>query len=219
MSGLAPNGTPFAKLIAGTSYAISQLDAGNVLVFTANTAVAVTLPAPGSGGDFSRGFWVEIVAAGSGTVTVTPQAAALTVVPPTINGSTSLAVSAGAASIFQDLAGNWRGVISAVAAGGGITQITGAVRAGPGSGSQAATIAPTAFGHAVVAGAAAGNITVTGIAATSSLINVIQFVGGGTAVTSVVDLTSQFTVSAANTINNTGGTDTTASQLLVQWIQ
>ena len=68
---------------------------------------------------------------------------------------------------------------------------------------------------AVIAGGAAGNLTVTGIATTDELISVTQFVGAGVAVTDVSDLTSEFTITAANTINNTGGTNTTGNKLLV----
>ena len=103
--------------------------------------------------------------------------------------------------------------------GSGITQLTGPVTAGPGTGSQATNIIAGAFGHAVVTGGAAGNLTATGIATTSKLLSVVQFLGAGTTVTGLADLTSQFTIPSANTINNTGGTNTTGSQLLVTWIQ
>jgi hypothetical protein len=102
---------------------------------------------------------------------------------------------------------------------GGINQLTGAVIAGPGTGSQAASIPAGAFGHGVVTGGVAGNLTATGIATTSKLLSVVQFLGAGTAVTGLADLTSQFSIASANTINNTGGTNTTGSQLLVTWIQ
>jgi hypothetical protein len=70
---------------------------------------------------------------------------------------------------------------------------------------------------AIVAGAAAGNVTVSGLPASANLVGVVQFPGAGTAVTDAVNLTSQFTVTAAATINNTGGTATTGSKLLVIW--
>lgn len=70
---------------------------------------------------------------------------------------------------------------------------------------------------AVVAGGSAGNKTVTGIKATDALVIVLALVGAGTAITDVTDLTSEFTITAADTINNTGGTDTTGSKLLVFW--
>ena len=72
--------------------------------------------------------------------------------------------------------------------------------------------------RAVVAGAAAGNFTVTGIKTTDTLAAVIQFVGAGTAVTDIADLTSEYTISATNTINNTSGTASTGGKLLVMWI-
>ena len=64
-----------------------------------------------------------------------------------------------------------------------------------------------------IAGSAAGNHTVTGIALGDELISVIHHTQGA----AMADLTSEFTVSAANTINNTGGTDTSSDDLLVTY--
>ncbi len=76
----------------------------------------------------------------------------------------------------------------------------------------------TAFNkHAVVAGGAAGNITVTGIKTTDTLAAVLRLVGAATTMTNITDLTSEFTITALNTINNTAGTATTADKLLVLW--
>lgn len=66
----------------------------------------------------------------------------------------------------------------------------------------------------VADGAAAGNVTVTGVATTDTLV----FVGVFTTKASIAtfaDLTSEFTISATNTINNTAGTSTANNQLLV----
>lgn len=71
--------------------------------------------------------------------------------------------------------------------------------------------------HALVAGAAAGNVTVTGIKTTDTLNMVLHFIGTGVSVTDVTDLTSQFTISATNTINNTSGTSSATNKLLVLW--
>ncbi len=71
--------------------------------------------------------------------------------------------------------------------------------------------------YALIAGGAAGNLTVTGIKTTDSLRLVLYFIGAGTAVTDVSNLTSEFTISATNTINNTGGTASTG-KLLVVWV-
>lgn len=62
-----------------------------------------------------------------------------------------------------------------------------------------------------IAGGSAGDHTVTGVAADDHLVAVIHF----TPSTSLAILTSEFTISAANTINNTGGTDTSSDYLLV----
>lgn len=80
--------------------------------------------------------------------------------------------------------------------------------------------------YTVVAGAIAGNVTVTGIEQGDELIAVLALdftlsegapntrdwdvAGGQTA-----DLTSEFSVSAADTINNTGGTSSLNKILLV----
>lgn len=75
----------------------------------------------------------------------------------------------------------------------------------------------TAFGHALVDGAAAGDLTAPGITEADTLDSVIQYIGAGTAVTDVVDLTAEFSITADDTINNDGGTDTTGSKLVVNW--
>ena len=71
--------------------------------------------------------------------------------------------------------------------------------------------------HALVAGGAAGNFTVTGIKTGDELNEVIYYVGAGTAVTDISDLTAEFTISAANTINNAAGTNSTGGKLLVRY--
>lgn len=66
----------------------------------------------------------------------------------------------------------------------------------------------------VADGAAAGNVTVTGVATTDTLL----FVGVFTTKASIAtfaDLTAEFTISAGDTLNNTGGTSTANDQLLV----
>jgi hypothetical protein len=63
---------------------------------------------------------------------------------------------------------------------------------------------------AVIAGGAAGNHTVTGISIYDRLVSVIHNTAG-----TLADLTSEFTITATNTINNAAGTDTSSDQLLV----
>lgn len=70
---------------------------------------------------------------------------------------------------------------------------------------------------AIVNGAAAGNVTVTGIKSGDRLDAVEHHIYTAGVVTSITDLTSQFTITADNTINNTGGTATTNNKLLVRW--
>ena len=66
-------------------------------------------------------------------------------------------------------------------------------------------------------GGSAGNITVTGIATTDVLEAVLYYPISTGTVTSVSDLTSEFSITAANTINNTGGTATTGGKLEVRY--
>ena len=69
--------------------------------------------------------------------------------------------------------------------------------------------APAVLVQTTVAGAAAGDVTVTGIATTDKIVSVIDIAGA--------DLTAEFTVTATDTINNTGGTSSAASVLLVSY--
>lgn len=67
--------------------------------------------------------------------------------------------------------------------------------------------------RSLIAGGTAGDRTVTGIATADRLASVLHFTTGG----AVADLTAEFSITAANTINNDGGTDTSSDQLLVIW--
>lgn len=69
-----------------------------------------------------------------------------------------------------------------------------------------------------ISGGAAGDHTVTGITTSDILTHVIYFAGAGSTVTDMIDLTSEFSISAADTINNTGGTATTGGKLLVMYM-
>ena len=57
-------------------------------------------------------------------------------------------------------------------------------------------------------GAAAGNVTVAGVKASDKLLLVESLAFNTGVPSAVVDLTGEFTVTADNTINNTGGTTT-----------
>lgn len=70
---------------------------------------------------------------------------------------------------------------------------------------------------AVIAGGSAGNFTLTGITTSDALSGVVLLAGAGTDVTDISNLTSEFTITATNTINNTGGTASTGGKLLVFW--
>ncbi len=73
----------------------------------------------------------------------------------------------------------------------------------------------------VIAGGAAGDHTITGIATGDALRAVLQLDftldegAPNTRTWAVADLTSEFSISAADTINNDGGTDTSDSVLVV----
>ena len=82
----------------------------------------------------------------------------------------------------------------------------------------------TMFRVLLVSGGTAGDHTVTGIREGDKLVSVLHY----TPATSFADLTSEFIgkdattgngaiIAADDTINNTGGTDTSSDQLLVVW--
>ena len=66
----------------------------------------------------------------------------------------------------------------------------------------------------IVAGDSAGDITVTGITTADTLLSV-QSVDDSDQ--TVADLTSEFSITATDTINNTGGTDTSGTHLVVTY--
>lgn len=67
--------------------------------------------------------------------------------------------------------------------------------------------------RAIVAGGSAGDFTVTGIQAEDELVSVLHETTAG----NFADLTSEFSVTADNTINNDGGTATTSDSLIVEY--
>lgn len=69
-----------------------------------------------------------------------------------------------------------------------------------------------------ISGGAAGNHTVTGIAVEDQLIAVLHITGDGTQLTGGATLTSEFSITAANTINNTGGTSSANGVLIVTYL-
>jgi len=71
----------------------------------------------------------------------------------------------------------------------------------------------------VVAGGAAGDFTITGIAVGDYLSSVVGFLlteAGPNGIT-ILNLTSEFSITAANTINNGGGTSSAAGMLFVTY--
>lgn len=68
------------------------------------------------------------------------------------------------------------------------------------------------FVRANIVGGAAGNLTVTGITTRHKIAAVVATADAGQA---SQDLTAEFTITAADTINNTGGTSTAANHVVV----
>ena len=68
-----------------------------------------------------------------------------------------------------------------------------------------------------ITGGVAGDHTVTGIAVGDRIVAVLQFTTAAAIATLDADLSSEFTVTAADTINNAAGTDTSADRLLIFW--
>lgn len=69
----------------------------------------------------------------------------------------------------------------------------------------------------IIAGGAAGNHTVTGIKPRDTLVAVLHSDYTDASETGT-DITGEFSISAADTINNTGGTDTTGGFLNVTYL-
>ena len=67
----------------------------------------------------------------------------------------------------------------------------------------------------LIDGGAVGNHTVSGIKVGDSLISVLQFDINTGAVVGIADITSEFTITGDDTINNTNGTNTTGDKLYV----
>ena len=82
----------------------------------------------------------------------------------------------------------------------------------PASSPHNETFMPTTSRFLCVAGAVAGDVTVTGIKSYDVLKSVLRIDNGNEA-----DLTSEFSISATDTINNTGGTASNGGTLLVIW--
>lgn len=68
----------------------------------------------------------------------------------------------------------------------------------------------------LVAGGSAGNHTVTGIATTDRIVSVLH-ASTAASIATLADISGEFSITGANTINNALGTDTTSDQLWVIW--
>lgn len=117
MSGIAPHNAPQAKIIPSVSYTLGDGDFAQVMVFTNNSPIAVTLPSPGTVGGTMYGNWDTVIfALGDGSVTITPQPP-LQGRTPTINGGASQTIPSGNSSfLVLGTDGNWYATTSAAAA-------------------------------------------------------------------------------------------------------
>lgn len=89
----------------------------------------------------------------------------------------------------------------------------------PGIGWGRATIPTGAIKTAVIAGGSAGNLTVTGIKTSDELVGVVRLDRDATAANiNLSSLLSEFTITATDTINNTGGTATIGDALLIIYV-
>ena len=75
----------------------------------------------------------------------------------------------------------------------------------------------------IISGGSAGDHTVSGISTDDQLIGVVKIdgtadTGTGDMTWACSDLASEFSITADDTINNTGGTDTTGAVLLVTYL-
>lgn len=85
-----------------------------------------------------------------------------------------------------------------------------------GDGKLRAAVVGAGLKTALVDGSTAGDFTVTGVGATDRLVAVIHL-STKAAIATAADITAEFSISAADTINNDGGTDTSSDQLLVMY--
>lgn len=105
---------------------------------------------------------------------------------------------------------------TAVVESGGIVAVGDRVQ----SDATGRAIKATATGvrSAVIVGGAAGDLTVTGIGVNDRLIAVVRLDRDATAANiNLLGPTAEFSITAANTINNAGGTSTASDALLVLW--
>lgn len=72
----------------------------------------------------------------------------------------------------------------------------------------------------IVAGGSAGDFTITGIKTIDKLLSVNGFTltEGSPNTLAPLNLTDEFSITAADTINNTGGTDSSAGVLIVTYV-
>jgi hypothetical protein len=129
--------------------------------------------------------------------------------------------------VYDELAHDSGERADVIRAGRGLVQYGGAVTRGDWLTSDAngKAVAVGSYGSVrkVVAGGSAGNITVSGVKTTDELVAVIRFdvavdtgsSATGNKVQGVSDVTAEFSISAADTINNAAGTDTSGDTLLV----
>jgi hypothetical protein len=94
--------------------------------------------------------------------------------------------------------------------------VSAGARVGSDSVGRAVVVTPGTLKTATIAGGAAGDFTVTGIAASDELVAVWEQDGTSKL---LVDRTAEFSITAANTINNTGGTALTGDNVIVAWRQ
>jgi hypothetical protein len=101
-------------------------------------------------------------------------------------------------------------VLTAEIADGAVTD----AKVNAAAGIAATKLAAGAVKATIIAGGAAGNHTVTGIRVGDTLVCVL-FVDFTDASETGSDITSEFTITGDDTINNAGGTDTTGGFLVV----
>ena len=108
----------------------------------------------------------------------------------------------------------WQGILVTASGHNAVAPGTRLVSNGDGKLKIAKSGANAGLKVALVAGGVAGNHTVTGIALEDRLVAVLH-VSTAASIATAADSTGDFTISAANTINNTGGDDTSSDQLWV----
>lgn len=205
-----------------------------IYAYGRNIPVAVSHPTtPASGQPVRVGSLVGVAeineqADGTTTVDFGPAVYDLSVKGVADSGNSAVAVGdslfyvdadvgTGTGFLSKKDSGRFAGVALETVGSGSTETIRVMIGRGGGGGVGQANLPAGFIQTDLVAGGAAGNLTLTGVAVGDELVFVGRF-STAAAIATLTDLTAEFSITATNTINNTGGTATTGDTLMVIWV-